>query len=185
MTQRFLVTHDIDCLAGQEAHAGVGARQFMLLDAGAAVDLTFYDRNDEAVGTVTGAMQGFSVITEGYARVEITSAVNQTVRVCHANEQVSFNRLSGSIEANLSPSTGVTPGAATVGVAATTLPALVGQKRVTLKCASTNGGTVTIGTVSGTGITLGAGEGISLDTAASVPLIASAAGQVVEFLQEV
>lgn len=185
MTQRFLVTQDITCTAGVAAHAGVGARQFMLLEAGSAVDLKFYNRNDEVVGTVVGALQGFSVITDGYAKVEITSAANQTIRVCHANEQVSFNRLSGSIEANLSPTTTLTPGTVTVGAVATTLPALVGQKRITIKCASSNGGTVTLGTVSGAGLTFGAGEGITLDTEATLDVIASAAGQVVEYVQEV
>lgn len=84
-----------------------GGQYFRVMDADAALTLTFYGADRQPIAEASGVLGGFSVDAEKFAdflggrvfsQVMIESATNQTIQVVSSSVLISYDRLTGVVD---------------------------------------------------------------------------------------
>lgn len=102
-----------------------GGRFLRLITSDAAVDIELFDESSQPLGTMVGVKGGFRISVDDFNEknskrsstfglVKITSATNQTVDVAISRVPIDYDRLTGSVTAEISSGTTVTQSSVTV-----------------------------------------------------------------------
>lgn len=135
-------TLSINLTAGQTTRMNIGGTYFALIDSSAPMDVDFY-RNNANFAKASGVEFGyFSEPLEGFTELDFTSASTQTIKVAIATGSGGYNRLAGTVSANIIKGSSFNDLApVTVGVAAVVVAA-ANASRKALRVY--NGGTATV-----------------------------------------
>lgn len=170
-----------------------GGRFFRLLSAPTAVDVEFFDESGQSMGICEGVTTGFamsfypadlgkSAPLISFGKVQITSAGAQTVQAVIARQPVSFDALSGTVDANLVKAATLTDTAdvalVDAAAAAQLLAANTARRTAIITAKSANTGPVRIGTAPNDtrGYELAPGTSVFLDVTAAIKGFAPTGG---------
>lgn len=189
-----VVSHPL--VANQRTRIHHPGRFFILIETGAALDVTF-ELNRSGIGEVGKDVQAgykrfpgdWSNLDEGnFDTVVLTSAIAQTVVIGISQTAADYTRVVSVVQVE-QPSTIVTTDDVTVGVAVgTIIAANTSRRQLILRALKANSGTIRVGetgiVAASRGTYLDAGDVLVLDTTAEVRGIATAAGQIVSIFEE-
>jgi hypothetical protein len=168
-----------------EAKSLPGGRYFRLMKASAEVDVEFFADDGSSLGKAEGVLAGFAVSFQpreigressliSFASCKITSATAQTIQAAISRQRVEYDRLSGSIDAEIIPGTTFNSVAdVALAAAATTLilAANADRKEAIISNLLANASTMRIGdagAAAANGIPLAPGETIVLTTSGEI-----------------
>lgn len=167
--------YPITLAAGGYVQMPVSGDQFLVRTSNGDVDIWSDDRAIDMVGLKAGDGAENTRFDALNIKNSTAAEVTLTLVVSFANFVTKRTQIVGGS----GTSDTLVTGSATYGTTPTTLPAISSQIRVRFRAAVANTGTITVA-----GISYAAGEGDDLVTSAAIPIVASAAGQVLEYLQE-
>lgn len=167
--------YDITLSAGAQVRMPISGENFYVRSTTGAVDVWSDDRNIDMQALLAGeGSDGKHFDALSFAN---NTASTITLVVVTSEENFRSNRV--QIVGSVNKSTSITSGSGTYDTNPTSINPISDQIRIRFRCAVANTGTITVA-----GITYAAGETDSIETSAAVSVVASAAGQVLEYSQE-